>query len=199
VENYLSLPEQWLQWNCLDDCKYQCMWRTTSAYLSRNWDVPQFYGKWPFVRFLGLQEPASVVFSLLNLAAHYYLFNKFRRKVRPDAPLFWTWNLFSLVCMNAWIWSTVFHARDYPVTEIFDYIFAYSMVLSSFYCMLMRLIHRKSKIVQSTVSLSCFIFFVNHFKYLIVGRFDYNYNMKANLVTGERRYKLYLRFKNFEI
>lgn len=36
------------------------------------------------------------------------------------------------------IWSMVFHARDFPVTELFDYVFAYSMVLASFWCMIMR-------------------------------------------------------------
>ncbi|KAJ7566674.1 hypothetical protein O6H91_02G114000 [Diphasiastrum complanatum] len=29
-----------------------------------------YHGKWPFDRILGLQEPASVVFSLLNLLEH---------------------------------------------------------------------------------------------------------------------------------
>jgi hypothetical protein len=45
TENYLTIAEQLLQWTCLDDCKYQCMWLTTNAYIGRQWNVPQFYGK----------------------------------------------------------------------------------------------------------------------------------------------------------
>lgn len=34
-----------LFWTCDDECKYDCMWRTTNSFLDREWAVPQFYGK----------------------------------------------------------------------------------------------------------------------------------------------------------
>lgn len=34
------------------------------------------------------------------------------------------------------------------------------------------------------LTISSLMFFINHFAYLAVGRFDYNYNMKANIITG---------------
>ncbi|XP_053688104.1 post-GPI attachment to proteins factor 3 [Sabethes cyaneus] len=173
-----------LLWTCYDECGYGCMWLTTSAFVKRNWTVPQFYGKWPFIRALGLQEPASVFFSMTNFYTHYSMLKKFRREVRPDSPMYTLWHVFSYICLNAWIWSTVFHARDFPITELFDYAFAYSMVLASFYCMVMRMIHRKTKYLRALFSVLCLVFFVNHFSYLSVGRFDYAYNMKANIVTG---------------
>ncbi|EDS40146.1 conserved hypothetical protein [Culex quinquefasciatus] len=173
-----------LLWTCYDECGYDCMWRTTGAFLKRNWTTPQFYGKWPFVRLAGLQEPASVVFSMTNFGTHYHMLKRFRREVRPDSPMYTLWQVFSYICLNAWIWSTVFHARDFPITELFDYTFAYSMVLASLYCMVMRMIHRQSKYLKGLFSLACIVFFVNHFSYLSVGRFDYAYNMKANIVTG---------------
>ncbi|KAL1399798.1 hypothetical protein pipiens_007947 [Culex pipiens pipiens] len=173
-----------LLWTCYDECGYDCMWRTTGAFLKRNWTTPQFYGKWPFVRLAGLQEPASVLFSMANFGTHYHMLKRFRREVRPDSPMYTLWQVFSYICLNAWIWSTVFHARDFPITELFDYTFAYSMVLASLYCMVMRMIHRQSKYLKGLFSLACIVFFVNHFSYLSVGRFDYAYNMKANIVTG---------------
>ncbi|XP_065074477.1 post-GPI attachment to proteins factor 3 [Ochlerotatus camptorhynchus] len=173
-----------LLWTCYDECGYDCMWKTTSAFLKRNWTTPQFYGKWPFVRYLGLQEPASVFFSMTNFGTHYSMLKKFRREVRPDSPMYSLWHVFSYICLNAWIWSTVFHSRDFPITELFDYAFAYSMVLASFYCMVMRMIHRKSMYLKGLFSFVCIVFFINHFSYLSVGRFDYAYNMKANIVTG---------------
>lgn len=46
------------------------------------------------------------------------------------------------------------------------------------------MLHWTSKKVKAFISLIVFVFFVNHFAYLSVGRFDYAYNMKANIVTG---------------
>ena len=43
--------------------------------------ILQFHGKWPFHRFLGMQEPASVLFSLLNLLAHDYGISRLREGV----------------------------------------------------------------------------------------------------------------------
>lgn len=75
------------------------MWRTTNTFVSREWKVPQFYGKWPFKRFLGMQEPASVFFSFLNLMAHLRMIRKFRRDVRNDSPMYYIWHIFSAVCV----------------------------------------------------------------------------------------------------
>lgn len=84
-------------WSCADECSYGCMWRTVFAFLERGWPIPQFYGKWPFLRLFGMQEPASVIFSLLNFAAHVRLLRKFRREVRPDSPCYKLAHIFSLV------------------------------------------------------------------------------------------------------
>ncbi len=81
----------WLYWS------YNCMWRTTNAFVTRKWPVPQFYGKWPFERFLGMQEPASVVFSILNFLSHCWMIRKFRADVRPDSPMFRVWHVFCVV------------------------------------------------------------------------------------------------------
>lgn len=76
---------------------YNCMWRTTNAFITRNWPVPQFYGKWPFERFLGMQEPASVVFSILNFVSHCWMIRRFRQDVRRDSPMYYVWQIFCVV------------------------------------------------------------------------------------------------------
>lgn len=130
--------ENMVTWNCKDECKYDCMHKTTEAFIARSWKVPQFHGKWPFIRFLGIQEPASVVFSALNFFVHYKGLMQFRLDVPHDSPFYKLWHAFAVICLNAWTWSGVFHARDFPLTELFDYVFAYSMVLASFWCMIIR-------------------------------------------------------------
>lgn len=80
-----------LQYPVLKYCLFQY------AFEARNWNIPQFHGKWPFIRLMGVQEPASVVFSALNFYVHYKMLQEFRAEVRPDSPLFKLWHAFSIV------------------------------------------------------------------------------------------------------
>lgn len=48
-----------------------------------------------------------------------------------------------------------------------------------------RMIHRTSGFIKAFISLASITFFVNHFAYLSDGRFDYQYNMKTNIITGK--------------
>ena len=41
------------QWKCIDQCKYDCMWRTVALFQRHKRPVPQFHGKWPFIRLFG--------------------------------------------------------------------------------------------------------------------------------------------------
>ncbi|PAV23399.1 Per1 [Pyrrhoderma noxium] len=84
--------------------------------LPRPEPVLQYYGKWPFWRFMGMQEPSSVVFSMGNLFM-----------------LLW-----SVVSMNAWVWSAVFHTRDMPTTEKLDYFSAALVFITALHSLVTR-------------------------------------------------------------
>ena len=60
-------------------------------------EIQVCYFQWPFARVFGMQEPASVLFSLLNAAAHLYSIVQFRRRVIPLSPMYGVWHGFSLV------------------------------------------------------------------------------------------------------
>ena len=62
--------ESLTQWTPLAQAKYHCMQQINDRTVREYGQTHQYYGKWPFRRFLGIQEPASVLFSLLNLYAH---------------------------------------------------------------------------------------------------------------------------------
>lgn len=170
-------------WSCRDDCRYNCMWDTVNSFKERSWDIPQFHGKWPFIRIVGLQEPASVLFSLMNLFSHIYMFRQFRQQVRKTSPMYILWHVYTLVCLNGWFWSAVFHTRDVPFTEKMDYFCAFSMVLFSFYSMVLRVMlgHIWVSIILSII---CLLVFIHHVTYLGLVHFDYSYNMMANVFVG---------------
>uniref|UniRef100_A0A1B6HVL2 Post-GPI attachment to proteins factor 3 n=1 Tax=Homalodisca liturata TaxID=320908 RepID=A0A1B6HVL2_9HEMI len=178
-----------IQWRCSDDCRYRCMWAIVDNFERKGWPPPQFHGKWPFIRWMGLQEPASVVFSLLNLAIHIVMFRKFRNEVRPNSPMYKVWFLYAGVCINCWVWSAIFHSRDLPLTELMDYLSAFGMVFYSLYGMIMRVLIRAPGPLSVLFTLVCVSFFINHAGYLVLDQFDYQYNMSANIAVGVLMYR----------
>lgn len=100
-QDNLSWTLRLFLWTCGDDCQYSCMHQVTSEHAKTKRPIRQFYGKWPFVRFLGIQEPASVIFSILNLATHLYGFSIFYQRVPKDYPYLWIVRLCPLVQYGA--------------------------------------------------------------------------------------------------
>ena len=63
------------------------MHRIVAERVARGEAVQQYHGKWPFVRLAGVQEPASMLFSLLNLAGYAIGFPAFWAAVQHDGFL----------------------------------------------------------------------------------------------------------------
>jgi len=99
------------QWTCTDECKYQCMRFLTDDAVKEHQPIVQYYGKWPFIRYAGMQEPASVVFSVLNLVVHVRGARMVSRSVPKDHPMRKYCLAWSYISTNAWFWSSVFHTR----------------------------------------------------------------------------------------
>lgn len=115
--NYLLAPKplplalRITQWTVEDDCKYLCMHDITDNQIARGEKVQQYHGKWPFWRLWGMQEPASVAFSLLNLWSHAKALKLVRRRIPDDHPMKAYYVIWCLSNINAWVWSAVFHTR----------------------------------------------------------------------------------------
>ncbi|CAH1789508.1 unnamed protein product, partial [Owenia fusiformis] len=183
-ENKLPFYMRWLKWNCVDDCKYQCMWPTVEFFKDRGWPIPQFHGKWPFTRCYGIQEPASVVFSILNAITLIYNLWWYRKKVEDKAPLYNIVHVGNVVSVNAWVWSSVFHTRDTRITEMLDYFCAISLVIYSVFMLACRVFGTERPLKASICGLILFYFFVWHVHYLAYVKFDYGYNIKATVSVG---------------
>ena len=73
--------------------------------------IQQYYGKWPFWRYAGMQEPASVIFSLANLLLHIWGLGEVRKDIPEEHPMKRYYIRWAYISCNAWIWSAVFHTR----------------------------------------------------------------------------------------
>jgi hypothetical protein len=62
-------------WSCLDQCKYVCMQNITQKRLADNLPVYKYYGHWPFIRYFGLEEPASVRYIKLHINIFIFFIN----------------------------------------------------------------------------------------------------------------------------
>ena len=197
--NVRDKVEQWAEsqatldrlvgFTCQDDCKYTCMWQTVEEMETRHGmatGMPQFYGKWPFVRMFGMQEPASAVFSVLNLVTNLYMFFWFRNNVPSEAPMYNVWMLYSLTAINAWTCSTIFHTRDTDLTEMLDYFSAFLTVLTSLLVCVIRMVGvGGNNNVAAGLVIALFVaFYSNHVYNMAFIRFDYGYNMKVNVTVG---------------
>lgn len=106
-----SLALYLTRWTCLDECRYDCMHQLTKLDQAHKSRIHQYYGKWPFWRFCGMQEPASVLFSLFNMLAHIQGARQIMRRVPRNHAMRSYYLVWSLTSINAWIWSSIFHTR----------------------------------------------------------------------------------------
>ncbi|KAG7664181.1 uncharacterized protein J8A68_002285 [[Candida] subhashii] len=210
----LPLHLRLLGWNCDSNCDYQCQRIITAERKSRNEEIYQFHGKWPFWRVLGIQEFFSVLMSLGNLSATYLGFKKLVRIIKSDnVPRGLKYQyvnvmILAVVTMFAWLFSTIFHIRDYPITEHLDYYFAGLTVLSGFHALgarLFRLYRPDRKFARWGFSICCIGMYAYHVRRLYTD-WSYTYNMRANIVVGIAQnvfygllcYDLYSKYYNLE-
>lgn len=152
--------------------------------------VVQYHGKWPFHRFLGIQEPFSVIFSLLNFLAHRDGLSKIRDSIDAEYSLRKYYVFFSYMGLASWLFSMMFHTRDFDITEKLDYFAAGASVLYGLYytpIRIFRLDQDKPPIKHTLLRLwtiTCALLYIAHVTYLTLWRWDYTYNMAANVAVG---------------
>ena len=190
----LALHLRLLLWTCSSNCDYTCQHIVTDRRVARDPPmmdpVVQFHGKWPFRRLLGVQEPFSVAFSFLNLMAHRHGLRKIRESIPPNYPLRHYYIIFSYLGIASWLFSMAFHTRDFDLTEKLDYFAAGASVLYGLYYTPVR-IFRMDRVNTSTKrthlrlwTSTCILLYAGHITYLTLWRWDYTYNMTANVAVG---------------
>lgn len=182
-----------LLWDCKSNCDYQCQRIITRERVQQGEEVLQFHGKWPFLRVLGIQELASVVFSMANFVPHYLGYRKLSRAMRDNGASkpelrrsFRNVKFMAFVTMCAWVFSTIFHIRDFIFTERLDYYFAGLTVLLGFYGIgyrYFKLYLPERRLALWLFTSACIAAYAGHV-YRLVSDWLYTYNMRANIFVG---------------
>ncbi|VDC02484.1 unnamed protein product [Peniophora sp. CBMAI 1063] len=148
-----------------------------------------------------MQEPASVIFSLANLLLHIWGLGEIRKEISDEHPMKRYYVRWAYISCNAWIWSAIFHTRDTPFTEKLDYFSAGLTILYSLYFTVIRLFHLYTTLSHPASrtfylwSGLCLGAYISHILYLsLSARFDYGYNIAANVGLGLAHNALWLAF-----
>lgn len=194
VMNFSAWGMRLMAWDCPSECDYACQHIITDRRVARDppmlQPIVQYHGKWPFYRFLGMQEPFSVLFSLLNFLAHKNGMAKLREQIPERYPLRKFYILFGYFGLASWTFSMLFHTRDFGWTEKLDYFGAGASILYGFYytpVRIFRLDHRHPPWKPALLrlwTLICIVLYLCHVTYLTLWSWDYTYNMAANVALG---------------
>ena len=136
-----------------------------------------------------MQEPFSVVFSLMNYLAHDSGMAQLRRTIPASYPLRKYYMLVGYLGLASWIFSMIFHTRDFGITEKLDYFAAGASILYGLYYAPVRIFRldedtrEKAAILRAWTGL-CIALYLAHVTYLTCWRWDYTYNMAANVTVG---------------
>eukprot|EP00271_Cylindrocystis_brebissonii_P003761 TRINITY_DN15017_c0_g1_i1.p1 TRINITY_DN15017_c0_g1~~TRINITY_DN15017_c0_g1_i1.p1 ORF type:complete len:376 (+),score=50.83 TRINITY_DN15017_c0_g1_i1:252-1379(+) len=205
----------WKEWDCFTECRYQCMKEIEAQRASEGLPPVKYFGKWPFDRHWGMQEPASVGLSLLNLLATLYGLVTFMRVVywqlprRAPAvagkgamgPPYYEygalWVVYAVVATHAWFRSAVFHIRDTPSTEALDYSSAIALLGTALIVAVIRTASLRLEAARVMVAAPLIAFTATHILFLNFYQFDYGFNMKVCLVMGAAQLLLWLLWAIF--
>lgn len=113
--------------NCDEVCDFKCMNIITEERRRQGLGPLKYFGHWPFTRWLGLEEPASAVFSLLNIIPHIVFLA--RRHCLPQQYRLRLWvQGYALVSVNAWVASACYHAKKSEHSTAYDLISALALL-----------------------------------------------------------------------
>ncbi|KAK7324354.1 hypothetical protein VNO77_27887 [Canavalia gladiata] len=181
---------KWKKQECQGDCQYNCMVdREKEREILKEGPV-KYHGKWPFKRICEIQEPASVVYSVLNLALHFHgwmsFYNKLSLKVGKKTTYEYAglWHAHGLLSVNSWFWSAIFHSRDCRLTERLDYSSAVALLGYSFILAVLRSFNVKNEASRVMIFAPLISFFVTHILFINFYKLDYGWNMKVCVVTA---------------
>mmetsp|Transcript_26123 Transcript_26123/g.36010 ORF Transcript_26123/g.36010 Transcript_26123/m.36010 type:complete len:348 (+) Transcript_26123:1-1044(+) len=191
ASEHLSLINQSLiHWTCLEACEYECMTKITSQRLESNGDVLKYYGHWPFIRYFGIEEPASVIFSLLNAVYHLKFSAAYILRgisgIKSEIgchPQIASWIfLYSTAATLAWVMSSIYHSKKTPYATELDLTFAMGVLVTGLLVVIRRLMGlRCINYIQG-----CSLFLVGFFGFAIraKGIFDGSVSFSSHMYSS---------------
>lgn len=174
-------------WTCAEACEYECMSNITSERVRRKLNIYKYYGHWPFIRYWGVEEIASVIFSILNGISHFcfavqylYRFAIWKSIGETQTCSFmYNWIFFySLSAIMAWAMSAIYHSKKTSESTKWDLIFALGVIISGLMLVIRKLLGPKVSIM---VTYSLIIATAALFAFRAQGIYDGNVSFDSHM------------------
>lgn len=186
-----SIPYQIIPLTCEENCNYGCIEEITANRLALNLGVAKYHGHWPFTRYLGLEEPASVVFSILNAVPHFaYFWGSCRQYLisKKNQRCYITpWLLcYSVIACFCWISSAIYHSKKTFYTTQLDLITALAFITFGLFMALRRIFGQSVSSLQvNSVAVAMFAGWAYRAYYMAQGlvRFDSHMHVSIGIVV----------------
>jgi hypothetical protein len=171
-------PISIVNWSCIETAQYACMRTINAERLQNKEPALKYYGHWCFERYFGLEEPASVLFSLLNLVPHLlYLQKQYLQKVNGQNTHAKWLTCLALVASNAWLASAYFHSKKTPHASTYDYISALLFISFGLILAIRRVLLMKYPKLVYSVCLVGLVLCMRRIRGMIAGRVSFDDHM----------------------
>jgi hypothetical protein len=167
---YPPLSVSIIPWDCDETCRYDCMSMITSKRKGYTLGPLKYYGHWPFIRWFGLEEPASSLFSVLNIIPHALFLKYYLPKYFLRSPMRRYLTLYAIASINAWFASMLYHAKKIPFTTTYDLASALILVCVGLLLALRKLFSKINVRVVTTVGNGLTFFLLYRLYRMIIGQ-----------------------------
>jgi hypothetical protein len=118
--------------------------------IQQGYPILKYYGHWPFIRYMGLEEPASTVFSFFNAVPHiiFIISTLFKIKIGITSLslhsysqnyFMRSWLIFYPITASvSWISAVIFHSKKTALTSLIDYLAAFVFIFYAFWIAIRR-------------------------------------------------------------
>lgn len=168
--HYPPLSVSIMPWDCEETCRYDCMTKVTHRRAQYSFGPLKYYGHWPFVRWFGFEEPASLLFSLLNLVPHALFLRYYLPKYFARSPMRRYLTLYAVVAVNAWFASMLYHAKKLPWTTTYDLVSALTLLCVGLLLALRKLLAKISVKVVTTIGNGLTFFLLYRLYRMVIGQ-----------------------------
>jgi hypothetical protein len=167
-----------VSWDCEETCVYTCVQSITRERALNGLDTLKYFGHWPFERWLGLEEPASAFFSLLNILPHvlylirpgYYLPGNYKLQ---------NWiSVYALLAVNAWLASACYHSKKTAFSTLYDLASALALLSYGLLLASVQLLESASKTRPLLAALAVVLFLLR-FHAMLQGQISFDLHMKT--------------------
>ncbi len=172
-------------WTCPEVCYYDCMMDITALDIKNNALVKKYHGHWPFIRFFGLEQPASVLFSLANTIPHViHIFSRNENKRIYYFMSPWL-SLVPFISLNAWLCSAYFHSKITTFSSLIDYVSALLLISYSLWLALRRImgVYANAKLVTTLFVLYSALI-LNRIKLMIQNKISFDSHMTLAILLS---------------